>query len=79
MSTDTLTALVRRALREAPCSLRALAREADVPHSTLVRIRGGSLNASPEVADALVKALERWASQTRKLAAAVVLARSKGG
>jgi hypothetical protein len=54
-----------------------------VPHSTFVRILGGSLNASPEVADALAKALERWATQTGRLAVAVSAARStqqsKGG
>ena len=83
MTKDPLTAAVRDALRGAPCSLRALAKEAGVPHSTLVRIRGGTRNASPEVADAVTKALQRWATQNERLAGAVAAARStqrsKGG
>ena len=51
---------VRRALTDAPGSLRALSREAGVPHSTLVRIRQGDRGVTPEVAKALADALERW-------------------
>ncbi len=55
-----LNKVVRLAIRRAPCSLRALAREADVPHSTLVRIKQRTLNASPETARKLASALQRW-------------------
>jgi lambda repressor-like predicted transcriptional regulator len=63
-----MTAAVCRALRDAPCSLRALAREAGVSHSTLVLIKGGSLDASLGVADALTVALRTWGERCTKLA-----------
>jgi len=52
---------VLRAIADAPGSLRALSREAGVPHSTLVRIKKGQRGATPEVAKRLADALERWA------------------
>ena len=55
---NSLTEAVRRALAEAPASVRALAKEAGIPHSTLVRIKQGQLGASVAVASALLKALE---------------------
>jgi len=64
---------VRRALADAPGSLRALSREAGVPHSTLVRIRQGDRGVTPEVATALADALERWSGSC---AAAAGLVRS---
>lgn len=82
MPTDPLTTAVRRALRDAPCSVRALAREAGVPHSTLVRIQAGDLNASPALADAVARALLTWASRCEHAAAVVkgaAQSRSKGG
>jgi transcriptional regulator with XRE-family HTH domain len=54
---------VRRALDEIPGSLRALAREAGVSHSLLVRIRIGDRAATREVAEALANALGRWAGR----------------
>ena len=54
---------VRRVLGEVPGSMRALAKEAGIPHSTLVRIRQGHLGASPAVARALADALGRWARE----------------
>jgi hypothetical protein len=71
MPVDPLTAAVRHALRQAPCSVRALAREAGVPHSTLVRIQGGALNASPAVAGAIAQALLAWGQRCEALAAQV--------
>jgi hypothetical protein len=68
VSTDRLSAAVRRALENTPYSLRALAREAAVPHSTLVRIGSGSLRASPDVANRVAKALRAWGSQCAKFA-----------
>jgi hypothetical protein len=57
---DDLTAAVVQALWRAPGSLRALAREAGVPHTTLTQIRTGRLGASPVVAARLGRALARW-------------------
>ena len=57
---ENLQEAVRRALADAPGSLRALAREAGVPHSTLVRIRQGDRAPTRDVAEALAGALERW-------------------
>jgi hypothetical protein len=71
MHSDPLTSVVRRALRDAPCSTRALAAEAGVPHSTLVRISAGSRNATPAVAAALVKAFRTWAGRCEGLAEAI--------
>jgi len=71
MRTDALSTAVRRALREAPCSTRALAKEAGVPHSTLVRIAAGTRNATPAVAEALARALRAWGKRCERLASAV--------
>ncbi len=62
MDTD-LTTATRRALRAAPTSLRALAREAGVWHATLNRISRGELGASATVARAIAAALRRWGKQ----------------
>jgi len=71
MALDPLTAALRRALHQAPCSVRALAREAGVPHSTLVRIQGGALKASPAVAGAIAQALRTWGHRCVGLAKVV--------
>jgi plasmid maintenance system antidote protein VapI len=71
MPSDTLTTAVRRALCQAPCSTRALAEKAGVPHSTLVRIAGGARSATPAVALALAKALRAWSDRCARLARAV--------
>ena len=60
---DPLTDAVRRALKLAPCSLRALAREAKVPHVTLVLVRSAKRQATPAVAAALSAALDAWAAR----------------
>lgn len=59
---------VRRALADAPGSLRALAREAGVPHSTLVRIRQGDRTPTRDVSEALAAALERWSGSCAEAA-----------
>jgi hypothetical protein len=82
MSSDPLTAAVRRALRGAPCTTRALAVEADVPHSTLVRIAAGTRNATPAVALAVARALESWGKRSHRLALgihAIIQSSSKRG
>ncbi len=56
----TLTEIVAQAVEAAPCSLRALAREAGVPPSTLTRIVNGERDATPAVARAVADALRRW-------------------
>jgi hypothetical protein len=77
MPVDPLTAAVRRALRDVPCSIRALAREAGVSHSTLVLIKGGSLNASVEVADAVSRSLFTWGERCGRMAAEITQKRNK--
>jgi len=68
MPQDRLSAAVARAIREAPCSVRALARAADVPDSTLVRIVAGERAATLDVADRVARALETWSGRCARLA-----------
>jgi plasmid maintenance system antidote protein VapI len=68
---DRLTNAVARAIREAPCSVRALARAADVPDSTLVRIVAGERAATQAVATAVARALDEWSGRCQQLARAV--------
>jgi len=46
--------------------MRALAREAGVPHTTLVRVRSGTLEASPAVAARVAATLERWSDLCKR-------------
>lgn len=62
------TRAVRRALMMAPVSLRKIAREADVPHTTLVRIKGKKLGASKDVAESVAAALERFSGELSDVA-----------
>lgn len=71
MRTDPLTSAVRRALKDAPCSMRALAREAGISHANLVRIIAGSRPATQGVADAVASALRTWGERCSRLADAV--------
>ena len=66
-----LTEIVARAVADAPCTLRALAREAEVPPSTLSRIVNGERDATPAVARAVAEALRRWSGQCATSAAAI--------
>jgi hypothetical protein len=68
MTRDRLTAAVARAVRDAPCTIRALARSAAIPASTLVRIAAGERAATPAVADAIARALDGWSAACDKLA-----------
>lgn len=63
---DRLTQAVRYAVNHAPCSVRALADEADVDHGTLVRIRTGERRATVAVARKVRAALTRWKDHCRK-------------
>ena len=59
---DPLTRAVLAALDAAPCSLRALAREADLSHTVLVHIRAGKRAVTPALARRVAKALRTWAT-----------------
>lgn len=58
-----LTRAVAEALDGAPCGLLRLAKVARVPQSTLSRIRNGVRQATPEVAEAVARALEEWGTR----------------
>jgi transcriptional regulator with XRE-family HTH domain len=60
---DTLRQALLEAIDAAPCSDRALAREAGLAHTTLIRIREGRLHATPAVLERVAAALERWSGQ----------------
>ena len=67
----TLDTVVRRAIRRAPCSIRALAREAGVSHAMLAAIVTGHERATPRVSRKVARALDRWAARCAKDATAV--------
>ncbi len=67
----TLDAVVRQAVRRAPCSIRALARTAGVSHAMLSAIVTGQEWATPRVALKVARALERWAKRCGTEAARV--------
>lgn len=71
MPSDRLTEAVTQAVLGAPCSVRALARAAGVPDSTLVRIVAGERAATPAVAAAVARALEEWGDHCRQLARSI--------
>ena len=62
---ERLSNVVRDALKRSPASLRALAREAGVPVSTLSRILNEEREATEDVAAALGNALTRWGDSCR--------------
>lgn len=51
---------VREVIEIWPGSVRSLAKEAGVPHSTLVRIQQGVIGASPDVAERVRGVCERY-------------------
>jgi hypothetical protein len=67
----TLDAVVRRAIRRAPCSIRALARTAGVSHVVLAEIVNGRERATRRVALKVARALETWAARCAGEAAAI--------
>jgi hypothetical protein len=67
----TLDTVVSRAIRNAPCSIRAFAREVGVSHVMLAGIVTGRERATPRVAREVARALERWAARCATDAAAV--------
>lgn len=59
---ENLTRVVRDAIANAPCSMRALAEEAGVSPALLARITLGSRAATSPVALKVAAALERWSA-----------------
>jgi ABC-type phosphate/phosphonate transport system permease subunit len=78
MSTDRVTKAVAAAVRSAPCTIRALARLARVPDSTLVRIVAGDRTATPAVAAAVADALEHWSKDCERAARRIRDAQRRG-
>ena len=67
----TLDAVLRRAIRRAPCTIRALARQAGVSHVMLQGIVTGRERASERVALKVARALERYAERSSTEAARI--------
>ena len=71
---ENLTRELLSAIDAAPCSLRALAREAGVAHSLLVQVQQRDFHATPGLAAKIAGALEQWGTRcttaARKLRAA---------
>ena len=61
----------QRALREAPGSLRELARAAHVSHTLLARVRDGERELTDETARAVAAALRGWGETCAALADAL--------
>ena len=74
---DRLTEAVATAVRRAPCTVRALARAAGVPPSTLTRITSGARAATPAVAAAVAGALDTWGARCAQLARGIRQAHRK--
>lgn len=66
---DRLTAHLARAVKAAPCSIRALAREAGVSHTLLAMILRGERAATAAAAVKIAAALERWGERCQHGAA----------
>jgi len=69
--TVTLDTVVRQAIRRAPCSVRALARQAGVSHVLLAAIVAGRKRATPRVALLVMRALGQWGDRCHESAAQV--------
>lgn len=59
----TLDTVLRRAIREAPCTMRALARASGVSHAMLAAVVSGKERGTVRVALKVAAALEEWAEQ----------------
>jgi hypothetical protein len=84
MRHDVHTAALRAVLtgdRRFPATVRALAREAGVPHSTLIRVASGQLGASASVVERVAVAIETWQRSCAVSAAELrrALERASGG
>ncbi len=76
---ERLSNVVRDALKRSPASLRALAREAGVPVSTLSRILNKERDVTEEVASALVDALKAWGDSCQEASSRIRDALDDGG
>lgn len=61
--------VLRRALAQAPCSVRALAREAGLSPALLAMIASGERRLTPEAAEGLAAALDAWGERCVEAAA----------
>lgn len=68
---ESQRAVLRRIIRDAPGSLRELAEEAGLAHTTLLRAESGERGVSPETVRAVVAALRRWSGRFDGLADAL--------
>ena len=68
MGMPAKTRALRKVLREAPCSMRALARAAGVAHQNLVLARDGLRPVSDAMAASVAAALRTWADTCDRLA-----------
>jgi plasmid maintenance system antidote protein VapI len=60
--------ILKKILRTNPCSLRALAREAELSHVHLIQMRDGKRAVTEDAAIKIKKALKNWSKITGKLA-----------
>lgn len=68
---EEMAEVVREILDAVPGSDRELSLEADVPPSTISRIRNGTRGCTPEVARALADVLARWSEDCRQAEASL--------
>lgn len=68
---------LRDAIKQAPCSVRSLAKAAGVSPAILQHIGSGLRAATPDVAERVATALDQWGARCVKLAAHVRQAASK--
>ena len=66
MTQRQLTRRVQAAIKAAPCSIRELAKQAGIPHTTLVRITREERLATLEVAERVAGALAEWGNRCLK-------------
>ncbi len=79
MSTDPVRKALTVVLDRVPVSIRELARRADIPHSTLSRVRDGEFSLSPEATRKVVKALREMQTEMGELAYMLEKASRKRG
>lgn len=66
---DRLRETLRAAIEAAPCSVRKLADQAGLAHTTLLRIQTGAMRPTPAVARKVAEALETWSEECGEAAA----------
>jgi len=71
MVMDPVRKALRAALCNLPVSIRQLARVAELPHSTLILVRDGKLNLSPEATAKVVRALREMSDNLAESAARI--------